>query len=98
MHIHTHILTVVTMRIHGSELRVREDDGYGQVCVRLSHIVATTIQFELRLHSGTAQSECAHLVHVVFQIWCDRACAHVKCMCECVQIKCVTSVFIHKFI
>ena len=52
------MLIVVTMRIHGSELCMREDGGYGQVCVRLSHIVATTIQFELRLHSGTVQSKC----------------------------------------
>ena len=55
---HTHTLTVVTMRIHDSEMSVREDDGHGEVCVRLTHIVATTIQFELRFHSRTAQSEC----------------------------------------
>ena len=41
MHIHTHTLIVVTMRIRGSELCMREDGGYRQVCVRLSHIVAT---------------------------------------------------------
>ena len=82
MHAHpcSHMLIVVTMRIHGSELCVREDGGDRKVCVRLSHIVATAIQFELRLHSGTAQSKCIPSACCIGHItWCDvdLACTHI---------------------
>ena len=46
------------MSLRGSEIRVREDQRHAHVCVELTHVIATPLEFELWPHSGTAESKC----------------------------------------
>ena len=86
------LFAVATLRIQGSDMIVRENERSAQVCVRLSHVIARPIEFELWTHSGTAtskyQQEYTYKINniVLINVLVVPEVCLCVCVCTCVGV------------